>query len=477
MKSILLTSLLIANIFSTYFIGGISTYGISMVDVVSVIIIFYSMYRLIWKGEPFYIPPFPFLAWISTLSIAVICSAAVPLLSSNAEMQLQWIKTFLHYVYVVVIGLAIIGSHFTVKDIHSTYKFFLYFSIFVSTFGVYQLFARAFDLPFAWITMAKDTNLGRGIEFEEWGQLSLQFGSFFRATSFFSEPSGLAGYTMQILTLLFVPFSMKNGSFISSKIMIWVLAFVNIAALVLAFSLTGVAIAITTIVFYLFFEKKISLTGVLKFLFFIPIIVFITDRFVALYTDVSVIDLFTQRIGGIYSVLFGGTVQTTGGESFFGRLDTMLRAIDIWIHYPMTGFGLGCTYLYDKVNQLTFIDSTFFTVLAETGIFGIISFVGLFGSCFFFLIVRMRYIMATHSLSPEAKRLISVIPYIFMSQVIILFTTSFFVAFWIYQTFGIIISVLIAVYEEIGLPSQQFFLIKEPLRDRLLNGIQRLRVS
>ncbi|HRK60515.1 MAG TPA: hypothetical protein PLI74_12785 [Candidatus Kapabacteria bacterium] len=210
-----------------------------MVDIISIVIALYATYSIVWKGEPFIVPPFPVLLWLSGLTLAVFLSAMIPLLSSNAEMQLQWIKTTLHYIYVLILGVAIIGSNFTINDIYKAYKIHIYFSVLVSTFGIYQLFARAFDLPFAWITMSTNTNLARGMDFKEWGQLSLNYGSFFRATSIFSEPSTFAGYTAQILSLLFTTISQTSAQFVNNKLFWWLIVIVNLVGLLLAFSLTG----------------------------------------------------------------------------------------------------------------------------------------------------------------------------------------------------------------------------------------------
>ncbi len=61
-------------------------------------------------------------------------------------MQVQWIKTTLHYIYVLVIGFAIVASNFSVNDIYKAYRVHIFLSLLVSAFGIYQLFARAFNL-------------------------------------------------------------------------------------------------------------------------------------------------------------------------------------------------------------------------------------------------------------------------------------------------------------------------------------------
>ncbi|MFN9337988.1 MAG: hypothetical protein ACK6BZ_00695, partial [Candidatus Kapaibacterium sp.] len=149
----------------------------------------------------------------------------------------------------------------------------------------------------------------------------------------------------------------------------------------------------------------------------------------------------------------------------------------IWVEYPITGFGLGCVYLFDRVNQITYIDSTFFTVLAEMGVVGMFFFIGLYAVMFRYLFFTMRSQFQSVALSPESQSLLAIIPYLFIAQVAILFTTSFFVTFWIYQTFGLIVSVIIAVYSETGIPLRKVYITAEPLQIRFYRNIKRLSNS
>ena len=325
--------------------------------------------------------------------------------------------------------------------------------------------------------MSTNTNLARGMDFKEWGQLSLSYGAFFRATSIFSEPSSFAGYTSQILSLLFVSLSYKFRAFIGSKILWWSIVVVNIVGLLLAFSLTGLLLSVVLLLTYLLYHRKFSLRGIVIFGLVLPFLLVVADNIILFYTETSVLELFVQRVGGIYSIFFGGTTQTTGGESFFGRLETMIRGFWIWVEYPITGFGLGCVYLFDRVNQITYIDSTFFTVLAEMGVIGMFFFIGLYAVMFRYLFFTMRSQFQSVALSPESQSLLSIIPYLFIAQVAILFTTSFFVTFWIYQTFGLIVSVIIAVYSETGIPLQKVYIMAEPLQIRFYRNIKRLSNS
>lgn len=466
MKSALLVFYFFAGIFGTYHLAMVSTYAISVIDFACLAILLYSCYHLIWQGKALSLPPFPIVQWMFGLSIAVCFSAIVPLLSGDADMQMQWIKTALHYFYVVITGIAFFCCNFSINDLYKAYRISVYLSVLVSLFGIYQIFARAFDLPFAWIVMTSKASMARGMDMGEWGQLSLNFGSFFRATSFFSEPSSLAGYTTSMLALLIFPYLKGYGNIAGNKI-IWIIAVaLNSIALLLAFSLTGLLIAGTFVLTYFVTERKISLRNTMFFVLFSPILLLIADSIVEFYTEVSVLDLFGQRVGGIFSVLFGGTIKTTGGESFFGRADTIMRGFEMWTYYPFTGYGLGCTYLYDKVNVVTYIDSTFSSVLAETGTLGGIFFIGLFISMFRYVFITVSKDKRYENASLQAKQLLAAIPYMYVLQVAILSTAMLFTSFGMYQTFGLITAIGIAVCKECKIPLKEYHILKKSLKQR-----------
>lgn len=475
MKSIFPILFFITSIFGTYYVLIINTYGISFVDFASLATLFYALYRLLWLGKPFYFPPFPMLQWLGGLSLAVCLSSIVPILSANSEMQVQWIKTTLHYFYVVILGVAFLGCGFTMKDLHRAYKVSVYVSIVVASFGIYQIFARAFDLPFAWITMTSNANMARGMDLGEWGQLSLNYGSFFRATSFFSEPSALAGYTTTMLALLLFPFLKGYGTVVENRA-VWIIATaLNSIALLLAFSLTGLLISAVFLLTYFISERKVTLKSTIFIFLFTPILLVIADNVVEYYTDVSVIDLFVQRVGGIFSVLFGGTIHTTGGESFFGRADTILRGFEMWFHYPVTGYGMGCAYLYDRINVVTYIDSTLSSVLAETGTLGGIFFIGLFVSMFRYLFITIRKEKRFANASGETKRLLAAVPYFYILQVTILSTAMLFTTFGIYQVFGLIASVCVAACLENNIPLKEYYLVRTSMKNRIQNSARRIQ--
>jgi len=467
-KTLLLILYFISTLFSTYYIVIVNTYGVSLVDIACLAILFYSCYRLVWLGKPFYMPTFPMLIWLLCLSIAVCFSAIVPLLSGDSEMQVQWIKTTLHFFYVVISGISFLGCNFSIKNLHDGYKLSVYVSILVSTFGIYQIFARAFDLPFAWITMSTNASMARGMDFGDWGQLSLSFGSFFRATSFFSEPSSLAGYTTSMLALLIFPYLKGYRNIVGNKVA-WIVALMaNSIALLLTFSLTGLLIAAIFLLTYFISEKKISIRNTVFFFLFTPALLLLADSIVEYYTDTSVLGLFGQRVGGIFSVIFGGTIKTTGGESFFGRADTIFRGFEMWLQYPITGYGLGCTYLYDRINVVTYIDSTFSSVLAETGSLGGVFFIALFVSMFRYVFITIRKDKHFESGSVYVKQLLAVVPYFFVLQVAILNTTMLFTTFGIYQTFALIAAISIAASRECNIPVKKYYILKKPIVQRII---------
>lgn len=107
-----------------------------------------------------------------------------PILSASTTMQMQFLKTSTNFLYKWLFALVFITGVFTEKDAKKACVFILYFSVFINVFGVYQMFARAFNLPFAWIDINNVTvGLRNNISMDGLKQLSLNFDNFFRATS------------------------------------------------------------------------------------------------------------------------------------------------------------------------------------------------------------------------------------------------------------------------------------------------------
>ncbi len=364
----------IGFIFSAFQFTSVGTYAVSLIDIGVISFFLVVLKRLLWDGEAITIRrSFAMFLLLAFLAFAIL-SGFYPLFSSDPQVLQQYFKTFIHFIYVWFIAFFAISMDIPLKSWIIGLKAWLILSIPVNIFAAYQIVARAFDLPFAWLTIFNFVQDGRGFEAPtEMTQLSLSFEGFFRATSVFSEPSALALFNVLVLAAILAPYIRNTAPFISSAFLRRIIVVCSTVGLFLTFSLTGLSTIVGIIVAAFIFERNSRLIKLLKNITILAAILFITDIAVEYYADISVTSLFLQRVGGIVSVFSGGSTEMTTGESFFTRANTMQKCVEIWTHYPLTGIGLGCYYSYTKSAEMAFADSTLFQALSDTGLGGFLT--------------------------------------------------------------------------------------------------------
>ncbi|MES2765125.1 MAG: hypothetical protein V4642_04610, partial [Bacteroidota bacterium] len=279
---------------------SISTLAITLADLSMLLFIMGWLVRIAWSGEQLYIHKSSSLFFLVGIFIAAIISGITPIIAGDPMGMTQFLKTFSHFVYLWLFTFACATLRINIKVWTNVIKVMLVFALFVNIFGIYQIVARAFDWPFAWLTMTNISVGGRGGNISGDGsQLSLQFGNFYRATSIFSEPSSLAGFNVTILIYLLVPFALGIKQFFASRIFLYLLFIFTVIGLFLTFSLTGVFTGSVIFSSILLFGEKKRRVQVVSVLLVGALLIVVSDTLVRSYADISVLDLFTQRIGGI----------------------------------------------------------------------------------------------------------------------------------------------------------------------------------
>jgi hypothetical protein len=368
--------------FTSYFAGGfqlasIVTYGLTYLDVATLTFYIVFFYKAIWNNLEFKIPISPVSFFISLFMLAVTLSSFRLFLNMPADQISQYLKTSIHLLFLVLFAYISLSYKIPDKWLNSVVKLWLVLSLFINIFGIYQIFARAFDLPLAWLDYNNVSMMRRNSSDEDMvGQLSISFGNFFRATSVFSEPSALATFNAYILTFIIIPYIQKAKQFINNKALNISIFIFAIIGEFLCFSLTGlVAIGFVALGVFIFesLKTKRIMSYILlgSFLILIPV-----DLVVESYTETSVLELFGKRVSGILNS--GDKLnETTDGESFYTRASTIDKSLDIWEKSPVFGVGIGLTQ-YNNTENMSFSDFSFTTVLCETGVLGLFAFTGIF---------------------------------------------------------------------------------------------------
>ena len=376
-------------IFTTYFLtpfslATVSGYGITSLDVVMLFFFIYIFKRLLWDGDKLQFTANSAFIFLILMLAAAFISSINPLVDGSPKLIGQYFKTFIHFLYFVVFNLIAATYPIKSKNWTNVVRLWMIIGMLINIFAVYQIIARAYDLPLAWLQY-NNVSLharGEGVQPQDFKQLSLAYGGFFRATSIFSEPSALASFNIFMVIYSFIPYIQGRRQYFRSKIFIGFFLLTTLTGLFLTFSMTGVVGFVLVLGSAFLFEKRKNLKTMFRVLFISLAVVVAADIAVESYADVSVIELFSRRIEGIVNY---GTANmekdVTPGESFGVRINSGSKSLLVWQDYPITGIGLGLTG-YNRKYEVGFSDFSMIAALAEMGIIGFLVFVGMFIALF-----------------------------------------------------------------------------------------------
>lgn len=436
-------------------------YGVTTLNILLVIFIFYYFKKAMWDGIPLKLSWNPAVFFLLFLVAAIIISGLSPIFVGNQNHIVQYFKTTSHLFFLMFFPFMIASTENSHKIWSNVIKMLLILSILINMFGIYQIIARAFSLPFAWIDYTNISLSVRGsLAEDELYQLSLGFGSFFRATSIFSEPSALAAFNLFILVYILTPYIHRTKSFFKSKFLNIFILFWSLAALFATFSLTAFSGLIVLLLAYLIFEFRQTIKRIWIMLTVGIIILLAVNETIYYYSSTSVSQLFYKRISGI---LLGG--GSTEGESFYTRSGNGKITIDIWQKSPLIGVGAGL--LQHNNNHIVYSDFASLAALAETGILGFIGFFGIIVSLIF---IALRYLinLKDYDFPDNLKTFIPIqFYYVLLLMFFNTFTSNNFatVGFWIPIAifFGISSCIQMSRKENI----YTIKLVKEPIKQSL----------
>ncbi|MGA2298814.1 MAG: hypothetical protein ABSG15_14810, partial [FCB group bacterium] len=245
-----------SSLLYTFQVFSIGSYGVTTLDVLLGILILVFIKKIVWDGEKLKAGLHLGLFFYFGLFIAALLSGITPLQNGSMMMILQYFKSTIHFIFFGFFVFICAFYPFKEGLWTKVIKTFLIISIFINLFGIYQIVARAYDLPLAWLPITNISYVAKSdTDVSSINQLSLQFGNFFRATSIFSEPSTLAIFTSMNLIFIIVPFVQNLKPFLKSKNLNIAVFITNIAGLFLTFSLTGYIILALVIIGIIVLER------------------------------------------------------------------------------------------------------------------------------------------------------------------------------------------------------------------------------
>jgi O-antigen ligase len=418
--------------FDGFMLFSVSGYGVKIIDVVLLLLYIFFALELISSKQKIAINNNIVLHFIILLFVSSILSGLYPLFSGNSEAIFQYFKTLVHFIFVYFVVFVFYSHNFSENFWDKLIRTLLIYSIFINIFGIYQLFARLYNLPLAWLPINNVSMVYRGMfEMSDITQISIQFMNLYRATSIFTEPSYYAIFLSSILIFQIVPYIRKQEPFIKNRFMNILILVLTIIALLATFSITAILCVVAFFLGLMIFEYRNFAKKFLVIMITSSVILIITDLIIEYYTETSPIELFYTRIEGIFKTIEGSDRQITG-ESFKYRTEIIKTGFEIWQKSPITGCGLGNFYLNQNKN-INFAHDIFGNSLSEMGLIGAIAILGIFTSIFYFLI--KYYKNQDLELTLSQSRLLGVTLFLMIQTVTVNFFSSSFLIYanlWLY---------------------------------------------
>lgn len=433
---------------------AIGSFGVSTSDIFIFVLSTIVLFEFFVSNKPLKIPKTSIHIYLFALMLFALLSGLTPLFYGDGDNLLQFIKTFSHFFYLYFFIFLFLSYEIDEKLIFVAIKIYLVLSIFINIYGIYQLIARAFDLPFAWMELNNVSLMSRfdTQEMENYKQLALKFKDFYRATSIFPEPSAFVQFNLISLIFLAIPYISKTKLLFKSTFIFNLIFLLVLINLFITFSLTAV-LGLFFIIFLSFFLETKELFKKYLVIFSISfVILLIADFYVNEVLGVSLLTMIFDRVIGVILYVIDPDYLVEG-ESFLWRLEVVLESFNVWIKSPIFGVGLG---LFDDNSEIAaFSDNSFLSLLSEAGPFAALAFLGLFISIFYHSI-RIRK-SNKYNLSETQQTLLVIAPYI----MIILFEVNYITANgYLGVTFIVPLFVVIASLNNIFASNNEFTLVK-----------------
>lgn len=445
MKSvkIMLVLMMISMPWTFFDVGSIGTFGLLLPEVMMMVSMLGMVYLAITNARQFVIPKTAIMVFVVATSISVVLSAFIPIFSGESHKVIQALKTSAHFLFLWSFALVACVTRITWNEWKPALQATAIQSLLIAAYGIYQIPARAFDLPLGWIDvtnvnfLAKSDALGTEI-----GQLALRFGSFYRATSIFSEPSTLALYSSGILSIVFFAPLIGAKPIFTSRTLVTVIIVVNVLALFVTFSLTGALLVGAMTCYAIYVHPRKVLPRFLVTAVITGTLLFGIDQVLQNSTGVSVLDLFGTRISNIVEGKTQDDMSEIEGESYLQRSGDFEVAFDAFLESPVLGVGPG-NFSFSQSGRRhnsPYPSTAWGSVLAEHGIIGLCIH-GALLTTLLFGAHRFCRVSLTH-VDPEANQILPIVPFRVIILIFVGLTGNLFVSNFLWIEVAMAASIL-----------------------------------
>lgn len=388
-------------------------YGVTLLDFNVLFAYFLLLFSLVFQKKSLNIAVNYSNMLFFAFNVIIFLTIINPIINGNSSEITQNLKSTSHYYYIVFFVILTFSELLKPRTFVFVVKGLIWLIFLFDIYGIYQLFARALGLPFGWLEYSNTGIMSRLEIVGTIQQTTVSFGSFYRINSIFVEPSVLASFNIFLFIFLVIPWIQQRTGFVKKNKILLVLLSTCLASLFLTYSLTGLASLFAVLLLMALIENYNSYKVIFKVIVIGVVIVILSNFLMIELFGIDLLKLFFIRVENVFS--FGS--DEMGGESFTTRVENTLSTIAIWAQNPLFGVGLGLLG-YQKEFTALFSDTTIFSVLAETGIFSFIIFVSMLYSLLFSSIKLYKATRNTTIVSSEEKKLIGIVPYIVMFEIV-----------------------------------------------------------
>ncbi|MGQ9819640.1 MAG: O-antigen ligase family protein [Candidatus Kapaibacteriales bacterium] len=422
-------------IYITQFAFGFSlfnffAYGFTLLDINILFCLILLIFAVLVGQKGLKVAINPPNLFLLLFNVSIFLSFTVIFITNSALNNFQLLKSTAHYYYVFSFIL-LVFSPFLQPEIYfkKIIPTLIILLIIFNLYGIYQLFARIYNLPFAWIEYTNKGIFSRLEIFTGVQQVIMSYGFFIRATSIFTEPSVLASYNVYLLIFLIIPWIQFRQNFLKSSILTIFFIVISIITLFFTFSMTGVLGFLLVFSLVFFIEKFSMYKKALLIILISFIAIFFANYLTKEFAQIDLLEMFSYRFESLLTL----GKEEIGGESFSGRIKNLSQSFKVFTENYLFGVGMGLLG-YQPNFEYMFSDASLFSIFAEAGIFAGVLFIATMLSLFFCSIDIYKKVQKDLiKVNSNEKKLIGIIPYIVSFEIFRTFFTVNYVsyfAFW-----------------------------------------------
>lgn len=311
------------------------------------------------------------------LNVAVLLSVLVNFWSWEGRNWAEFGTLWLQLVFATLLYLAMANLEISLTQLSSLLRFWISVAVIVSVYGLYQVPARNFGWPLAYIYNLHGEPTVWSLQ---WG---LGFAGYIRPSSFLREPTYLSNYLLppMLITGAMLFYRQDQNWLFRRRFMNCFALIIIFSAWIAAFAMAGyLSLAITLVIATLLTYRVWKLRSLRLVLAFLTSSLFAYIVFV--WLKLPFIEALAERGKAIASVVFGYE-WTHRDPSVIARFHELALSFKLWMHYPLFGIGLNQLQFVGEQHlpenwpanlNIGYIHNMWLEVLVQTGFFGFLFF-------------------------------------------------------------------------------------------------------